>query len=135
MKRIIKNGLIAGVLLSVICYGGLFLAIKFFPQIFVSYNNPLFGSDGSRDVMFYAHGFIISFALSWFWERFKSLFHGNFIVRGLEFGAIYAIVALLPVMWISFSAMDITLTMVFSWLGYGLMQAIIAGILFAKLSP
>ena len=135
MKQILKNGLIAGLVLSVICYGGLFLAIMFIPQIFVAYNNPLFNSDGSRDVMFYAHAFIISFALSWFWERFKGLFKGNFIVRGLEFGMVYALIALLPVMWISFSAMDITVTMVLSWLLYGLIQAIVAGLLFAKISP
>lgn len=135
MKKIVMNGLIAGLLLSVICYGGLFAAITFFPQIFVEYNNPLFNSDGSRDVMFYAHAFIISFALSWFWERFKSLFKGNFILRGLEFGAVYSIIALVPVMWISFSALDITVLMVSSWLVYGLIQAIVAGILFAKISP
>ncbi len=135
MKQILKNGLIAGIVLSVICYGGLFLAIMFIPQIFVTYNNPLFNSDGSRDVMFYAHAFIISFALSWFWERFKGLFKGNFILRGLEFGLVYALIALLPVMWISFSAMDITVTMVLSWLLYGLIQAIVAGLLFAKISP
>ncbi|UEG49552.1 hypothetical protein LK994_13000 [Ferruginibacter lapsinanis] len=135
MKQIFRNGLIAGLLLTVICYGGLFIAVTFFPQLFVDYLNPLFTSSTSRDVMFYAHAFIISFALSWFWERFKSLFVGNFILRGLEFGAMYAVIALVPVMWISFSAMDITVPMVLSWLFYGLLQAIVAGILFAKLSP
>jgi len=135
MKKVIKCGLLAGVLLSVISYGGLFLAITFFPQLFVDYNNPLFNSDGSRDAMFYAHAFIISLALSWFWERFKSLFEGNFVLRGLEFGFVYAIIALLPVMWISFSAMDITVSMVLSWLAYGFVQAVVAGLLFAKINP
>jgi hypothetical protein len=135
MKKVIKCGLIAGVLLSVISYGGLFLAITFFPSLFVDYNNPLFNSDGSRDIMFYAHAFIISMALSWFWERFKSLFEGNFILRGLEFGFVYAMIALLPVMWISFSAMDITVPMVFSWLAYGFVQAVVAGLLFARINP
>lgn len=135
MKKVIKCGLIAGLLLSVISYGGLFLAITFFPNLFVDYNNPLFNSDGSRDAMFYAHAFIISMALSWFWERFKSLFEGNFILRGFEFGFVYAIIALLPVMWISFSAMDITVPMVLSWLGYGFVQAVVAGVLFARINP
>ncbi|MGZ5304694.1 MAG: hypothetical protein ACXWDO_11315, partial [Bacteroidia bacterium] len=74
--------------------------VKFFPELFIDYNNPLFNSDGSRDILFYLHAFIISLALAWFWDRFKGLFHGPFFLRGLEFGLVYSIVALLPVMWI-----------------------------------
>ena len=135
MKKVLTSGLIAGIILFIVSYGGLFLSIKFFPQLFVTYNNPLFNSDGSRDVLFYLHAFIISFALSWFWERFKSLFHGPFLLRGLEFGSVYAIVALLPVMWITFSSLDISVEMVLSWFSYGLLQAVLAGIIFAKINP
>ncbi|WP_285058712.1 hypothetical protein [Pedobacter ginsengisoli] len=135
MKKVIFPGLIAGTILFIICYGGLYMAVRLFPGLFIEYNNPLFNSDGNRDLLFYLHAFIISLALSWFWERFKSLFHGSFLLRGLEFGFVYAIVALLPVMWITFSALDITVLMVLSWFSYGLMQAIVAGIIFAKINP
>jgi hypothetical protein len=135
MKKIILSGLIAGVALFVLSYGGLYLTVKFFPGLFVSYNNPLFNSDGSRDMLFYMHAFIISFALSWFWDRFKSMFKGVLVLRGLEFGFVYAIVALLPVMWITFSSLDITVATVVSWFIYGLFQAIIAGLIFAKINP
>lgn len=135
MKKVLKSGLIAGIILFIVSYGGLFLSIKFFPQFFVTYNNPLFNSDGSRDVLFYLHAFIISFALSWFWERFKVLFHGPFLLRGLEFGSVYAVVALLPVMWITFSSLDIAVAMVVSWFLYGLFQAVLAGIIFARINP
>jgi len=134
MKRIILSGFIAGIILFVLSYGSLFLAIRFFPELFTDYNNPLFNSNGSRDILFYLHAFIFSFALSWFWDRFKGLFHGAFIVRGLEFGLVYAMVALLPVMWITFSSLDITLFIVFSWFMYGLIQAVIAGLIFAKIN-
>ncbi|MEO3402922.1 hypothetical protein AAFN85_03405 [Mucilaginibacter sp. CAU 1740] len=135
MKKIITTALIAGCILFVISYGGLYLGVKFFPGLFVTYNNPLFNSDGSRDVLFYLHAFIISFALSWFWDRFKTLFKGPVVLRGLEFGLVYSLTALLPVMWISFSSLDITLVMVGSWFFYGLAQAIIAGLVFAKVNP
>ena len=135
MKKVLVSGLIAGIVLFVVSYGSLFLAINLFPGIFVEYNNPLFNSDGSRNLLFYLHAFIISFALSWFWERFKGLFKGPFLLRGLEFGFVYAMVALLPVMWITFSSLDITFIMVLSWFLYGLVQAVIAGILFAKINP
>jgi hypothetical protein len=135
MKKIVLSGLITGCILFVFSYGGLFLAIRFFPGFFVEYNNPLFNSQGDRDVLFYIHPFIISFALSWFWDRFKSMFKGHMLLRGLEFGLVYSIIALLPVMWISFSALDITVEMVTSWFGYGLLQAVLAGIVFSKINP
>ncbi|HEX8376879.1 MAG TPA: hypothetical protein VF602_03615 [Pedobacter sp.] len=134
MKKILFSGLIAGAILFILSYGGLFLAVRFFPALFVEYNNPLFNSDGSRDILFYLHAFIISFALSWFWDRFKGLFIGPTILRGLEFGLVYSFVALLPVMWITFSALDITVLMVVSWFVYGLVQAVVAGLIFAKMN-
>lgn len=135
MKRVVLNGLVVGIFLFIISYGGLFLSIRFFPELFLDYNNPLFNSDGSRDVLFYLHAFIISMALSWFWDRFKGLFKGNFVLRGIEFGFVYGLVALLPVMWITFSAMDITVVMVASWFIYGLLQATVAGVVLAKINP
>jgi len=135
MKRVLTSGLIAGCILFAVSYGALFLAVKFFPWLFVEYNSPLFNSTGGRDILFYLHPFIISLALSWFWERFKGLFKGAIILRGLEFGLVYSIIALLPVMWISFSALDITISMVLSWFFYGLCQALIAGAIFARLNP
>lgn len=135
MKKIIFPGLIVGAVLFILSYGSLYLGIRFFPNLFVDYNSPLFNSEGYRDLLFYSHPFVISFALSWFWDRFKGLFQGFFMLRGLEFGSVYALVALLPVMWITFSAMDVTVYMVLSWLLYGFVQAVIAGILFAKFNP
>ncbi|RKR83587.1 hypothetical protein BDD43_3797 [Mucilaginibacter gracilis] len=135
MKKVLTSALIAGCILFMLSYGGLFFAVKFFPQFFVEYNSPLFNSTGSRDVLFYLHPFIISFALSWFWERFKGMFKGAILLRGLEFGLVYSVIALLPVMWISFSALDITITMVLSWFAYGLGQALIAGVVFARINP
>lgn len=135
MRKIIESGLIAGFLLFVASYGGLYLSVRFFPTLFIEYNSPLFNSDGSRDLLFYLHPFVISFALSWFWDRFKGLFTGFFMLRGIEFGVVYAMVALLPVMWITFSSLDITIPTILSWFAYGVMQAIFAGIVFAKLNP
>lgn len=122
-------------ILFAISYGGLFLAIRFVPEFFVTYNNPLFYSSGNRDLLFYMHAFIISFALSWFWQRFKGLPTGHSLRRGLQFGFIYGLVALLPVMWITFSSLDITFIMVASWFVYGLAQAVIAGIVFSMINP
>ena len=135
MKRVLISGLIAGFVLFVVSYGGLFLSIKFFPELFIEYNNPLFKSDGSRDLLFYSHAFVFSLALSWFWERFKELIKGSLILRGIKFGVVYSLVALLPIMWLTFSSLDITFLIVVSWFVYGMSQAIIAGLIFATSNP
>jgi hypothetical protein len=41
---------------------------------------------------------------------------------------------MLPVMTITFSALDITMVMVISWFLYGFFQAIVAGLVFAKIN-
>ena len=38
-------------------------------------------------------------------------------------------------MWITFSAIDVSLTMILTWLLYGFVQAAVAGILLARLNP
>jgi hypothetical protein len=85
--------------------------------------------------MFYAHPFILSIALKWFWERYKDNFPGGTFLKALELAFVYGIVAMLPVLWLTFSAIDISGLMVFSWLGYGILQAFVAGLVFAKLNP
>jgi hypothetical protein len=135
MKKIVKSALIAGIIVFVVSYGGLYLSIQFMPFLFVKYINPMFTSDSGRDILFYSHAFVLSLALSWFWDRFKVLFKGHYLVRGLEFGLVYGVVALAPVMWITFSSLDVTLIMVISWFIYGLSQAVVAGVVFAKLNP
>ncbi len=73
--------------------------------------------------------------MSWYWERFKGLFKGSFIFRGLELGIVYGLVAALPTMWITFSAINVSEMMVLSWWVYGVIQASVVGIVLAKLNP
>ncbi|MBK9931085.1 MAG: hypothetical protein IPP04_14610 [Saprospiraceae bacterium] len=135
MNKIILKGLIAGGTLLLVSYLTLFLLVKFMPGLAEQYYDPMFSLEGDKAWMFFIHPFIISFALAWFWSRFKSLFEGNFWFRGFEVGVVYALIAILPSMWMIYSAFNVTLPMVISWSIYGTMQAIIAGIISAKLSP
>lgn len=137
MKKVLISGLVAGVILSIFSYGGLFLAvtIPMMKPFFVEYLSNVFISDRSRDFFFYSHAMLISMALSWFWERSKKVFHGHFILRGLEFGLAYTIAGLLPILWMTYSQIDVSQTMVLSWLGFGFLQSCTAGIIFAKLNP
>lgn len=134
IKEILKNTLISGLAIFICSYGCLFLAIKIFPEHFVDYINPIFNSEGERDVYFYLHPFVLALSLSVFWNRFSKTFGGNKLKIGIEFGLVYAFVALVPILWITYSSMDVALEMVITWLIYGFFQSSIAGIFLALFS-
>jgi hypothetical protein len=134
IKDILKDAVIAGLVIFIVSYGGLYLAIKIFPEFFINYINPVFNSDGSRDTFFYMHPFILGISLSIFWSRFYKFFRGNIILTGLEFGVTYGFVALLPILWITYAAMDVEFQMVASWMIYGIFQSSIAGMIFYLLN-
>lgn len=135
MKKFLIKGLIAGLLLLAINFAGLFITINCFPFLAEQYFSPVFDMTGYKGVLYVLHPFIISFALAWFWRRFKELFQGPFWLRGLEVGLVYGVVAVLPSMWIIFSAFDVSVSIVFSWFFYGILQGVVVGIIYAKISP
>lgn len=131
---VVKYGLIAGVVIGVISYIFLLLAVRVYPDFFTDYFNPVFNSGGSRDIFYYLHSFVLGIGLAVLWYRFKTKLKGNFFFRGIEFGFLYFVIALLPVMWITFSAINVSFHLIFSWLLYGFVQACIAGFIFAWFS-
>lgn len=135
MKRVLISGAVAGVVLLGISFLILLIPIRLFPSIFEEIYNPIFYPGGDRLLLFFVHPFILGLCLAWFWERSKNLFTGKWTLRGVEMGLVYGVIATLPSMWITFSAISVSLVMVLSWLLYGFLQAIIAGLVFARLNP
>ena len=135
MKKFLIKGILAGAVLLLLSYTALYLVVILFPDLAEQYYDPIFSFDGDKSILYFAHPFILSFALAWFWRRFKSLFHGPFWWRGIEMGLVYGLIATLPAMWIIFSALSVSLGLVLSWLAYGVLQAIVVGIIFAEISP
>lgn len=135
MNQFLKSAIVAGIAIFAVSYGGLYAGLYLIPDFFDGYISPVFNSDDSRNFFFYLHPFVLSFALAFFWGRFKQMLRGNDLMRGLEFGLLYALIALVPVMWITYSAVDVSLSMVLTWLLYGTVQACVAGLIFTRLSP
>jgi hypothetical protein len=135
MKRIISSGLIAGVVLLILSVLALYATIWFFPTLASQYYDPAFDNQSGRYLIYYAHPFVIALALAWFWDRFKGALKGSYLTKGIEFGLIYALVAIFPVMWLTYSALAVSLAMVGTWLVFGLLQGVIAGLLFEKFNP
>jgi hypothetical protein len=42
---------------------------------------------------------------------------------------------MVPLLWVTYSAIDISLAMVLTWLAYGILQAFVAGYIFSKINP
>ena len=116
-------------------YAALYLMVNFFPSLAEQYYDPVFDMTENKALLYFAHPFVLSFALAWFWRRFKGLYHGPFWWRGIELGLSYGLIATLPSMWITFSSLSVSFGLVFTWLIYGIFQAIVVGIIFAKISP
>ncbi len=135
MRKILVPGLLAGFVLLGLSYLILYLTINFMPVLVEEYYNPIFWPGNDRALLFFLHPFILSFALAWFWNRFKEQFKGGKILRGLELGIVYALVATLPSMWITFSAITVSLEMILTWFGYGFLQAVVAGWILAVANP
>ena len=135
MKKFLIKGIAAGAVLLILSYAALYLIVTLVPSLAEQYYDPIFSFDGDKAVLYFLHPFVLSFALAWFWRRFKGLFHGPFWWRGIEMGLVYGLIATLPAMWIIFSSLSISLALVFSWLLYGVLQAMVVGIIFARVSP
>lgn len=135
MNKLLIKGFVAGVILLVFSYLALYLVVTFFPRLAEEYYNPVFSLEGDKTILYFIHPFILSFTLAWFWGRFKSLFTGPFWWRGIEMGLVYGLIATLPSMWITFSSLAVSFSLVFTWFLYGLFQAIVVGIVYAKISP
>jgi hypothetical protein len=135
MNKIIRAGLVAGVILFILSVLGLYATIWFFPGLAGQYFDPAFNSGDGRIMLYYVHPFVISIALSWFWSRFKGVLTGSFISRGVEFGVIYTLIATLPMMVLIYSAMSVSLAIVATWFVLALVQGTIAGLVFEKMNP
>lgn len=136
MKKAIIATLVSGAILLLTSLAVLFFMIAVFPHVAEEYFSPVFRwSTAGTDWMFYAHPFVLSIALKWFWERYKEILPGNKIMKAFEMALVYGVVAMLPVLWLTFSAIDISGLMVVTWMGYGIIQAFIAGLVFSTLNP
>jgi len=135
MKKIITSGLTAGVVLLILSILGLYATIWFFPTLAAQYYDPAFDNQSGRYMLYFTHPFVIGLALAWFWDRFKTVLRGSNFTRGIEFGLIYATIAILPGMWLIYSALSVSLAMVGTWLVFGVLQGVIAGLVFEILNP
>ena len=135
MRKVIFAGLASGFALLILSFAGIYSTLWLFPSLATEYFDPAFKSGSSNMIMYYLHPFLISLALSWFWTRFKGVLSGSFLTRGIEFGLIYGLIAIFPMMWLIYSTMNVSIFIVTTWFVLGVVQGLVAGLIFEKLNP
>ena len=133
MKKIISSGFIASIVLLMFAYLCLLVMPVLLPKVAEEYYNPAFVNDESRNLLYYVHPVFLAFGLAWFWNRFKSLLKVNALMQGIEMALIYVVIATIPSLLITYSAINVSLLTVGTWLLYGFFQALIAGIIFSRM--
>ncbi len=133
MKKIITSGLVASAALLLFAYIALLVMPILLPKVAEEYYNPAFVNDEARNFLYYIHPVILGFGLAWFWNRFKSLLKGNAFMQGIEMAIIYVLIATIPSLLITYSAIDVSLMTIWSWVLYGFFQALIAGVIFSRM--
>ena len=138
MRKILVPGLLAGVAMLVtgMMVTQIFNAV--FPTLATEYTNPGLFRSWSDPIMslFFLYPFLLGLILAWVWDKTKKLLSSKDIMtRGWQFGASYWVISSIPGMFITYSSFPVSLLLVISWSISGLVQAGVAGWLFAKMNP
>jgi hypothetical protein len=137
MKKIFVPGLITsfGILIVSMLYS---MAVQsLIPSLMKEYCNIGLFRPWKDPLMslYFLYPFALGFIYAWFWNKAKSIFKGKSIFqRGLSFGTALWLVSSLPGMLITYSSFQLSLTIVLTWTLGGLISAIVAGTILAKLN-
>ncbi len=134
MKKAILFGLLVGVLLLAVGMGLNFLLNALFPQLVAEYGNvAIFRPwDDPKMSLFFIYPFLVAILLAFTWAKCKTAFQGSVFKKGLTFGFIYFAIAIIPGMLMSYSSFQVSALLVGSWTLSGLLDGIIAGLIYAK---
>jgi len=130
MKRKVLSGLLTAIILLILSIAGIYVLLWQFPDMAMEYFGPAFIGKNQRNIFYYIHPFVISACLLWLWSRLRSLFKGSTFVRSLKFGLTYTAIATVPYMLLIYSAMDVSVLIILSWLLFGFLEATAAAIIF-----
>jgi len=135
MNKIILPGIIVGVVNLIL---GMLVSYLFmvFPSVAMDYNNASIMRPWSDPIMslFFLYPFVLGIILAWAWDKAKVLFKGTWAERGAKFGLTIFVIDTIPGMLISYSSFPLSLVTIISWTVSGLICAVAAGIILAKIN-
>lgn len=136
MKKVFLLGLLSGMAMLVISMALMPVFNLVFPYLQSQYENPSLFRSWSDPLMslYFLYPFISGIILAWIWNKTKNLFKtGSTFKKGINLGALYWFFSL-PGILISYSTFQVSMAMTLTWAVDGLLEALIAGIIIAKLN-
>lgn len=133
MRRVVFIGLLAGVTMLIVGSAWSTTSSMIWPDLAEQYRNPQLFRPWSDPLMslFFLHPILVGLVLAWLWSKTNHLIKSvTPWKRGITFGFIYWI-ATISGMIISYSTFQISVTMAMSWTLSGLLQAMVAGVIFS----
>ncbi len=137
LKKVLISGLLAGLVMAVVGMLASRIFGVLFPQLNLEYENAFLFRPWSDPLMllYFLCPFVLSMALAWIWDKTKVIVAGaGWAEKGVKFALAYWLVSLSGML-ISYSSFPISFFMVLSWTIVGLLQAICAGLVYAKINP
>lgn len=137
MKKILISGLVAG--FAMLFVGAMvgFIFPMVFPSLQAEYSNPALlrpFSDRTFLAIFLMQPFVAGILLSWIWSRVNGVIKAKTsFKKGLQFGLGYWLVITLGLM-LAYASSPYSLLMVVSWGASLLLQALCAGLVYAKMN-
>lgn len=130
----LKKGLIAGFLNLLVGLGLNWGVSLVLPGILKEYQNTTIFRPWTDPLMmtYFAYPFILGVALSYLWDLVHKQFKGEPLSKAFEFAKMYFLIATIPGMFISYTSLQLSLVMILLWTATGFLQALIAGLVFAK---
>ncbi|MFA4891153.1 MAG: hypothetical protein WC604_02260 [Candidatus Gracilibacteria bacterium] len=134
MKKALLFGLLTGILLLAVGMGLNYLLGALFPQLMAEYENvAIFRPwDDPKMSLFFIYPFLVALLLAFAWTKHKNAFQGSTLKKGLIFGLTYFAIATIPGMLVSYSSFQVSALMIGGWTLSGLLDGIIAGLIYAK---
>lgn len=119
MKKIFLSALIAGTVLLILSVAGLCFWLWQMPDMAMEYFGSAFISQTHRNILYYVQPFVIGMSLSWLRERLQSRLKGPALAKSPKFGLFYMAIATFPYMLLIYSAINVPLPVVLTWLVFG----------------
>lgn len=134
--RMIKRGLVAGIVNLILGIGLMLLFGQVFPTLAGEYKNSAIFRPWTDPLMqaYFAYPFILGIVAAYLWDKTEKQFKAKTPTsKALEFAKLYFVIATIPGMFISYTSFQVSGMMIGTWTITGFVQALGAGWVFAKI--
>ena len=131
MKKVVKYGLIAGILMAV---SGMLLSFLFgiiFPSINAVYQDTMIFRAMNDPLMslFWLYPIVLGFVFSFIWDKTRKLFKQKKVCKkAMSFAWMYFLVAAVPAFLINVSSFNLPILMVLTWTFMSFVNGLVGGL-------